>query len=229
MASDPALWRSQCTARGWAWRDAPSPPAPTSAHPGEEDDEGMGSEEEGIADAIAALSLFPSAPALGRARAPGARDYKLLHQTHIRLRARFARGSYALSCLQARNAPAGARAHTNTIYCLTLYTCPATGEQVLLTGSKDRSVREWDLKARRVRRVLEQVHVGSVLSLCARDGWAASGGSDRVVAVYEMGEGNVVSRRRDHTDSVLCVRFDKQRLVTCSKGMFPILYRRDGH
>ena len=81
-------------------------------------------------------------------------NYKLLHQTHVKLRNRFTTGQYTLSNLQTRGAPNG---HTNTIYCLQLYTYPATGVQVLFTGSKDRTIREWDLQSGAVLRVLEGV------------------------------------------------------------------------
>ncbi|KAJ3474794.1 hypothetical protein NLI96_g12253 [Meripilus lineatus] len=69
-------------------------------------------------------------------------DHKLLFQTHIRLDSRFRSASYNLSCLQTRGAVNG---HANAIYCLQLYTYPDTGKQVLFTGSKDHTVREWDL------------------------------------------------------------------------------------
>ena len=89
-------------------------------------------------------------------------NFKLLHQTHVRLRNRFASGSYTLSNLQTRGAP---NSHSNTIYCLQLYTYPETGAQVLFTGSKDRTIREWDLTTGSVIRVLEvpEVHESSVL------------------------------------------------------------------
>ena len=146
--------------------------------------------------------------------APSRPDYKLLFVTHIRLKNRFYSGSYSLSTLQTRGASNG---HSNTIYCLQLYTYPDTGTQVLFTGSKDRSIREWDISTGGLRRVIEGVHEGSVLSICAYNGLLASGGSDRQVVIWDLASGDPVRVIRDHTDSVLCVRFNNDRLVSCSK------------
>ncbi|OSD08312.1 WD40 repeat-like protein [Trametes coccinea BRFM310] len=141
-------------------------------------------------------------------------DFKLLHQTHVRLRNRFSAGSYTLSNLQTRGAP---NAHTNTIYCLQLYTYPETGTQVLFTGSKDRTIREWDLSTGSVIRVLEGVHESSVLSICVHRGILASASSDHRVVVWNLATNKPIKIIRDHFDSVLCVRFDDRRLVSCSK------------
>ncbi|KAF8163638.1 F-box/WD repeat-containing protein 11 [Crassisporium funariophilum] len=142
-------------------------------------------------------------------------NYKLLHQTHIKLKNRFLSSSYRLSALQTRGAPTNA--HTNTIYCLQLYTYPETGKQVLFTGSRDKSVREWDLSTGIVERVISGVHNSSILSLCVHNGYLASAGSDRRVAVWHLESNQLVKVLCDHEDSVLCVRFDDRRLVSCSK------------
>ncbi|OCH92092.1 WD40 repeat-like protein [Obba rivulosa] len=143
-------------------------------------------------------------------------DYKLLHQTHIRLRNRMLSASCTLSSLQTRGSSNG---HTNTIYCLQLYTYPETGVQVLFTGSKDHTVREWDLRTGGVVRVIDGIHESSVLSISVNNGLLASGGSDRRVAVWDLTKNELVKIIDDHLDSVLCVRFDDEgrRLVTCSK------------
>ncbi|RPD71514.1 WD40 repeat-like protein [Lentinus tigrinus ALCF2SS1-7] len=141
-------------------------------------------------------------------------DFKLLHQTHVRLRNRFAAGSYTLSNLQTRGAP---NSHSNTIYCLQLYTYPETGTQVLFTGSKDRTIREWDLATGSVIRVLDGVHESSVLSICVYRGLLASASSDRRVVVWDLAKDQPIKVIREHEDSVLCVRFDDKRLVSCSK------------
>ena len=158
-----------------------------------------------------------SAPsALAASRHPHLKpNYKLLHQTHVRLRNRFATGTCTLSNLQTRGAP---NSHSNTIYCLQLYTYPETGTQVLFTGSKDRTIREWDLSTGSVIRVLDGVHESSVLSICVYRGLLASASSDRRVVVWDLAKDQPMKIIREHQDSVLSVRFDDKRLVSCSKG-----------
>ncbi|KZT02346.1 WD40 repeat-like protein [Laetiporus sulphureus 93-53] len=140
-------------------------------------------------------------------------DYKLLHRTHLKLQHRVLSGSYNLSDLQ-HGSP---NKHSSTIYCLQLYTYPESGEQVLFTGSKDRSIREWHLASGKVTRVLERVHESSVLSLCVRDDLLASGGSDCRVVIWDLRNDSELKVIEDHLDSVLCVRFDETRLISCSK------------
>ncbi|KAJ7355866.1 WD40 repeat-like protein [Mycena albidolilacea] len=142
-------------------------------------------------------------------------DYKRLHQTHTRLQNRVRAGAPHLSAIQTRGGPSNA--HTTTIYCLQLYTYPATGVQVLFTGSRDRTVREWNLTTGLVERVISGVHASSVLSICVHDGFVASAGSDRRVAVWDLAKNELVKIIADHEDSVLCVRLDGRRLVSCSK------------
>lgn len=142
-------------------------------------------------------------------------NYKLLHLTRTRLQHRFLSGSYRLSSLQSRGTPGS---HINTIYCLQLYTYPGTGNQVLFTGSKDRTIKEWDLSTGAVLRTIEGIHEGSVLSICVHGDYLVSAGSDSNVVVWDLVQGRVVKVIDDHEDSVLCVRFDNVRLVSCSKG-----------
>ena len=152
-------------------------------------------------------------------------NYKLLHQTHTRLYIRFLYSSYRLSTLQARpggrpNEQGTPNLHTSTIYCLQLYTNPQTGAQTLFTGSKDKSIREWDLQTSRFIRVVHNIHLGSVLSLAAHEGLLCSAGSDSRVCLWDLTRNAPLSVVHDHTDSVLAVRFDEERLVSCSKGAF---------
>jgi WD40 repeat protein len=144
-------------------------------------------------------------------------NYKLLYQTHSRLHSRFLSGVYRLSTLQTRGA-SPTNTHTSTIYCLQLYTYPTTGVQVLFTGSRDQSIREWNLATAAVERVITGVHESSILSVCAHNGLIASAGSDRQVVVWDLTLDRPVKIICDHEDSVLCVRFDDERLVSCSKG-----------
>lgn len=143
-------------------------------------------------------------------------DYKLLHQTHTKLRNRFTSSSYRLSALQIKGAPANA--HRSTVYCLQLYTYPETGRQVLFTGSRDKTVREWNLNSGMVERVISGIHNSSVLSICVHNGYLASAGGDRQVAIWHLESDQLVKVLCEHDNSVLCVRFDDRRLVSCSKG-----------
>jgi WD40 repeat protein len=151
-------------------------------------------------------------------------DYKLLHQTHIKLRNRILTSSYRLSTLQTRGRPSNA--HSNTIYCLQLYTYPDSGNQVLFTGSRDKTIREWNLSTGNVERVIENVHSSSILTVCVHDGYLASAGSDRRVALWHLGDNRLEKVVCDHDDSVLCVRFNDTKLVSCSKGQ--LLFVRVG-
>ncbi|KAF8891333.1 WD40-repeat-containing domain protein [Infundibulicybe gibba] len=130
-------------------------------------------------------------------------NYKLLHQTYLKLHNRFLSSSYRRSVLQTRGSPTNA--HSSTIYCLQLYTYPSTGRQVLFTGSRDKSIREWDLHTGLLERIFGGIHSSSVLS------------SDRRVVVWDLEKNKPVKVICDHEDSVLCVRFDDERLVSCSK------------
>lgn len=253
LANDPSLWRWLCKENKWEWRETHQ--AVTPVHPAgvEYDDEGMGEDEEDViveqmlledsgfssmvidsptriigprtflhsaqqSQPSLYLHSLPSTSSL----CPRKADYKLLFRTHVQLEGRFRKPQYTLRTLQTRGSPNG---HTNTIYCLQLYTYPDTNRQVLFTGSRDRTIREWDISTGTVIRVLKGRHDGSVLSICARNGLLASGGSDGKVVVWDLQTGEPLWILRDHVDSVLCVRFDDVRLATCSKGTYYVWSR----
>ena len=234
LAEDQTLWRRLCAENQWEWNQH-------QLHTSDDDflehfydscdDEGMGDEEDAQDDATVEQMLLhdldlsrmdidtPQQRHGRRSRrvhhADDNPDYRLLFHTHLRLKHRFSTSMCRLSILRL---PRTLNDHNNTVYCLKLYTYPDTGRQVLFTGSKDRTIREWDLASTTALRVFK-VHTGSVLSICLYDGMLVSGGSDCAVIVWDLATGSPITTIRDNQDSILCVKVDDKRLVTCSKGL----------
>ncbi|KAJ1311617.1 hypothetical protein OPQ81_010093 [Rhizoctonia solani] len=169
-------------------------------------------------------------PAVGTLSVGASPNYKLLHQTHMLLNARMKNASFRMTVLPLRE-PAPSllshslpQGHTSTIYCLALYTHPFTRQQHLLTGSRDRTILEWDLCSRRPVRCFKGAHFGSVLNLAVSGEWMVTGGSDGQVVVWNLITGNVHKTRRDTEDSVLCVRASSKTIVACGKDRHLRIY-----
>lgn len=94
--------------------------------------------------------------------------------------------------------------------------------QYLVSGSRDHTIRIWDMHTRRLVRPPLAAHNGSVLCLQfdsdPEEDVIVSGSSDSDVIIWRFSTGQVVQRlSRAHHESVLNVKFDKRILVTCSK------------
>ncbi|SMQ48686.1 unnamed protein product [Zymoseptoria tritici ST99CH_1A5] len=93
----------------------------------------------------------------------------------------------------------------------------------LVSGSRDLSIRIWDLNTCRLLRDPLLGHEASVLCLQFDDAPGdkhdviISGGSDNLVLVWRFSTGQVLKKFYAHTESVLNLRFDDRYLVTCSK------------
>jgi F-box and WD-40 domain protein 1/11 len=113
-----------------------------------------------------------------------------------------------------------------------VYTIQHIGD-TLVSGSRDKSIRIWDLSTYRLKAKPLYGHDASVLCLQFDDrpeeDIIISGGSDNYVIVWKFSTGEIVKKMTDaHTESVLNLRFDERYLVTCSKDKtIKIWNRRD--
>jgi F-box and WD-40 domain protein 1/11 len=102
-----------------------------------------------------------------------------------------------------------------------VYTIQHIGD-TLVSGSRDKSIRIWDLSTYRLKAQPLYGHHASVLCLQFDDrpeeDIIVSGGSDNYVIVWKFSTGEIIKKMTDaHTESVLNLRFDERYLVTCSK------------
>jgi F-box and WD-40 domain protein 1/11 len=102
-----------------------------------------------------------------------------------------------------------------------IYTIQYCGKY-LVSGSRDRTLRIWDLDTRRLVRDPLYGHAGSVLCLQFEadpdEDLIVSGSSDATIILWKFSTGQMIQRiKKAHHESVLNVRFDKRVLVTCSK------------
>ncbi|KAI9673207.1 MAG: hypothetical protein M1817_003070 [Caeruleum heppii] len=102
-----------------------------------------------------------------------------------------------------------------------IYTIQYCGKY-LVSGSRDKSLRLWDLDTRRLVRKPLYGHTGSVLCLqfdaSEEEDLIVSGSSDTDVIIWRFSTGEMIKKiRHAHKESVLNLRFDKRYLVTCSK------------
>ncbi|PVH79664.1 WD40 repeat-like protein [Cadophora sp. DSE1049] len=113
-----------------------------------------------------------------------------------------------------------------------IYTIQHSGKY-LVSGSRDKTLRIWDLDTRRLIRPPLRAHSGSVLCLQfdadPEEDLIVSGSSDATIVLWKFSTGQVIQRlRKAHRESVLNVRFDKRVLVTCSKDKtIKVFNRRD--
>ncbi|KAI0131013.1 WD40 repeat-like protein [Daldinia grandis] len=103
--------------------------------------------------------------------------------------------------------------------------------EYLVSGSRDRTLRIWNLRTRRLIRPPLIGHQGSVLCLQfdsdPEEDLIVSGSSDSDVILWKFSTGEIIQRlKKAHRESVLNVKFDKRILVTCSKDKTIKIFNR---
>ncbi|KAJ5133737.1 hypothetical protein N7476_003046 [Penicillium atrosanguineum] len=92
----------------------------------------------------------------------------------------------------------------------------------LVSGSRDKTVRVWDLETKRLWHRPLVGHAKSVLCLqfdpSSEEDVIISGSSDKSVIIWKFSTGKKIHQITNaHADSVLNLKFDHRYLVTCSK------------
>lgn len=150
-------------------------------------------------------------------------NWQYLYSQRRRLEANWEAEKYTNFQLPHPNHPE--EAHSECIY-----TIQHSGKY-LVSGSRDKTLRIWDLDTRRLVREPLSAHTGSVLCLQfdadPDEDLIVSGSSDATIVLWKFSTGQVLQRlRRAHKESVLNVRFDKRVLVTCSKDKTIKIFNR---
>ena len=123
-------------------------------------------------------------------------------------------GQYKSFQLPHRDHPEDA--HTECVYTIQYH-----GKH-LVSGSRDRTLRIWNIDMQRLIRKPLEGHSGSVLCLQFDDrkeeDIIISGSSDTHVILWRFSTGQMIKQLTNaHRESVLNLRFDERFLVTCSK------------
>ena len=135
-----------------------------------------------------------------------------LYKQRQRLESNWNNGRYTTFRLPKREFPEDM--HSECVYAIQY------NNDYLVSGSRDKSLKIWNLKTERCELTLAGEHDQSVLCLQfdqAQD-IIVSGGSDSFVIIWKFSDGSVVRKMTNaHTESVLNLRFDDRYLITCSK------------
>lgn len=164
-------------------------------------------------------TLWVLDPSLGKYRL----NWRYLYSARRKLEANWEAGAFSNFQLPHPDYPE--EGHTECVYNLQY------DSEYLVSGSRDKTLRIWNLETRRLVRPPLSGHRGSVLCLQFDSNPAedliVSGSSDSNVIIWRFSTGEIIQRLRDaHTESVLNVKFDHRVLVTCSKDKTIKIFNR---
>ncbi|KAL9025486.1 MAG: hypothetical protein Q9196_005697 [Gyalolechia fulgens] len=141
-------------------------------------------------------------------------NYNYVYKQKRKLEENWESGSYQSFQLPHRDHPE--EAHRECVY-----TIQYSGKY-LVSGSRDKTLRKWDLDSQRLIGKPLVGHNASVLCLQFDDSESedmiASGSSDTDVILWQFSTGKMIKKiAHAHNESVLNLKFDSRFLVTCSK------------
>ncbi|KAL7943976.1 WD40 repeat-like protein [Trichoderma barbatum] len=150
-------------------------------------------------------------------------NWKYLYNMRRRLESNWELGKYKTFVLPHPSYPE--EGHQECVYTLQF------DANYLVSGSRDRTMRIWNMHTRRLVRPPLTGHSGSVLCLQfdadPAEDILVSGSSDSNVFIWKFSTGELVQRITNaHRESVLNVRFDKRVLVTSSKDKTIKIFNR---
>ncbi|KAG5978290.1 hypothetical protein E4U55_006292 [Claviceps digitariae] len=150
-------------------------------------------------------------------------NWKYLYNMRRRLESNWELGKYTTFQLPHPHYPE--EGHQECVYTLQFDT------HYLVSGSRDQTMRIWNIRTRRLVRPPLVGHSGSVLCLqfdaSPEEDLIVSGSSDSNVFIWKFSTGELIQTiTKAHRESVLNVRFDKRVLVTSSKDKTIKIFNR---
>lgn len=151
-------------------------------------------------------------------------NYQHIYSQKRRLEDNWNKGRYRSFQLPSRR-------YTNLAHAECVYTIQYQGNY-LVSGSRDRTLRIWDLTHERLVRPPLTGHAGSVLCLQfdskPHEDIIISGSSDTNIILWQFSTGKLLKRiAHAHKESVLNLRFDHRFLVSCSKDKTIKIWNRN--
>ncbi|RVD82983.1 uncharacterized protein DFL_007388 [Arthrobotrys flagrans] len=151
------------------------------------------------------------------------RDWKSMFEVKTNLNRRWLRGQVN---------PTYLKGHSDSVYCVQF-------DQVkIITGSRDRTVRVWDIATGQCLRIIGAshdprpssnaigYHKGSILCLQFDDHILVTGSSDHTCIVYSLPDFEPFLTLPGHRMGVLDVCFDESHIVSCSKDTSICVWER---
>ncbi|KHN94367.1 F-box/WD-40 repeat-containing protein [Metarhizium album ARSEF 1941] len=150
-------------------------------------------------------------------------NWKYLYNMRRRLESNWELGKYTTFQLPHPHHPE--EGHQECVYTLQF------DADYLVSGSRDQTMRVWNVRTRRLVRPPLVGHNGSVLCLQfdadPSEDIIVSGSSDSNVFIWKFSTGELIQQiTKAHRESVLNVRFDKRILVTSSKDKTIKIFNR---